>query len=56
MGEEGIRDRVQVGEYRLRFKKAVITTGARPRIPEIPGLADAGYLTNETVFSLTNPS
>jgi pyruvate/2-oxoglutarate dehydrogenase complex dihydrolipoamide dehydrogenase (E3) component len=37
----------------LRFKRAVIATGARPAIPEIPGLEDAGYLTNETVFDLT---
>ncbi|WP_088892813.1 mercuric reductase [Leptolyngbya ohadii] len=37
----------------LRFKKAVITTGARASVPNIPGLKEAGYLTNETVFSLT---
>jgi pyruvate/2-oxoglutarate dehydrogenase complex dihydrolipoamide dehydrogenase (E3) component len=37
----------------LRFKKAVIATGARAAEPPIPGLAEAGYLTNETVFSLT---
>ena len=37
----------------LRFKKAVIATGARATRPDIPGLAEAGYLTNETVFSLT---
>ncbi|MEE8117524.1 MAG: mercuric reductase, partial [Gemmatimonadales bacterium] len=37
----------------LRFKKAVIATGGRPVAPPIEGLAEAGYLTNETVFSLT---
>lgn len=37
----------------LRFRKAVIATGARAATPSIPGLAEAGYLTNETVFSLT---
>jgi pyruvate/2-oxoglutarate dehydrogenase complex dihydrolipoamide dehydrogenase (E3) component len=37
----------------LRFKKAVIATGARAAAPSVPGLAEAGYLTNETVFSLT---
>ncbi|MFN8006782.1 MAG: mercuric reductase [Terriglobia bacterium] len=37
----------------LRFKKAVIATGARAVAPSIEGLADAGYLTNESVFSLT---
>lgn len=35
------------------FKKAVIATGARATRPRIPGLAEAGYLTSETVFSLT---
>src|SRR5436189_79705 len=34
-------------------KCAVITTGARPSPPPIPGLAEAGFLTNESVFSLT---
>ncbi len=37
----------------LRFKKAVIATGARATAPPIEGLAEAGYLTNETVFELT---
>ncbi|MBE9113823.1 mercuric reductase, partial [Nodosilinea sp. LEGE 07298] len=44
---------VQVGERRLPFKKAVIATGARAHRPSVPGLAEAGFLTNETVFSLT---
>jgi pyruvate/2-oxoglutarate dehydrogenase complex dihydrolipoamide dehydrogenase (E3) component len=46
-------DAVQVGDAVLRFRKAVIATGARPATPDIPGLADAGFLTNETIFSLT---
>jgi len=46
-------DTVEVGRKTLRFKKAVIATGARAAAPPIPGLAEAGYLTNETVFSLT---
>jgi pyruvate/2-oxoglutarate dehydrogenase complex dihydrolipoamide dehydrogenase (E3) component len=37
----------------LRFKKAMIATGSRPDVPSLPGLAEAGYLTNETVFDLT---
>jgi pyruvate/2-oxoglutarate dehydrogenase complex dihydrolipoamide dehydrogenase (E3) component len=44
---------VRVGNSLLKFKKAVIATGARAAVPEIPGLSEAGYLTNETVFSLT---
>jgi pyruvate/2-oxoglutarate dehydrogenase complex dihydrolipoamide dehydrogenase (E3) component len=37
----------------LRFKKAVIATGARAARLPIEGIEEAGYLTNETVFSLT---
>ena len=47
------RDTVEVGGTTLRFKKAVIATGGRAVRPAIPGLAEAGYLTNESVFSLT---
>ena len=36
----------------LHFRRALIATGARQIIPAIPGLAEAGYLTNDTVFSL----
>jgi pyruvate/2-oxoglutarate dehydrogenase complex dihydrolipoamide dehydrogenase (E3) component len=45
-------DSVTVEGQVLKFKKAVIATGARAAIPEIPGLVETGYLTNETVFSL----
>lgn len=47
------RDTIEVDGKTLRFSKAVIATGARAAAPPIPGLAEAGYLTNETVFSLT---
>ncbi len=46
-------DTVDVAGEKLRFKKALIATGARPMTPPIPGLAEAGYLTNENVFNLT---
>jgi pyruvate/2-oxoglutarate dehydrogenase complex dihydrolipoamide dehydrogenase (E3) component len=46
-------DVVAVGDARLRFRRAVIATGARAATPPIEGLAEAGYLTNETVFTLT---
>src|SRR5438874_8589237 len=46
-------DTIQVAGKTLRFKRAVIATGARALQPPIPGLAEAGYLTNETVFNLT---
>ncbi len=44
---------LKVDEKILNYKKAVISTGARPSFPPIPGLSDVGFLTNETVFSLT---
>lgn len=47
------RDSVEVAGKRLSFARAAICTGARAVAPPIPGLAQAGYLTNETVFSLT---
>ena len=43
---------VEVGGQRLDFRRAVIATGARPAEPQIEGLAELGFLTNETVFSL----
>ena len=46
-------DSLEVEGKRLRFKRAVIATGARAGVPPIDGLADAGYLTHETVFNLT---
>ncbi len=44
---------VTVEGQNLRFRRAVIATGTRPAVPAIPGLAESGYLTNETIFSLT---
>ncbi|MBH0178246.1 MAG: mercuric reductase [Nitrospira sp.] len=41
------------GNRTLTFTKATICTGARAAAPPTPGLKEAGYLTNETVFSLT---
>ena len=46
-------DTIEVTGKTLRFKKAAICTGARAGAPPIPGLEEAGYLTNETLFSLT---
>jgi pyruvate/2-oxoglutarate dehydrogenase complex dihydrolipoamide dehydrogenase (E3) component len=43
---------VSVAGTVLRFKKALIATGAHPLAPTIAGLAEAGYWTNENVFSL----
>jgi pyruvate/2-oxoglutarate dehydrogenase complex dihydrolipoamide dehydrogenase (E3) component len=45
--------KVIVGDQTLEYKKAVIASGARAIALPIDGLAEAGYLDNETVFSLT---
>ena len=47
------RDVLTMDDARLRFGKALIATGARPDTPSIPGLAEAGYLTNKKLFDLT---
>jgi pyruvate/2-oxoglutarate dehydrogenase complex dihydrolipoamide dehydrogenase (E3) component len=44
---------IEVDGTQLKFKRAVIATGARAEAPPINGLNDVHYLTNETVFSLT---
>nr|XP_061804804.1 mercuric reductase-like [Nerophis lumbriciformis] len=46
-------DALEVDGQRLHFRRAVIATGARAAAPPIPGLAEVDYLTNESVFSLT---
>ncbi len=55
LGRGTFRDKksVKVNGQILNFRKAVIATGARAYEPPIEGLQEAGYLTNETVFSLT---
>ncbi|WP_353267820.1 mercuric reductase [Gemmatimonas sp.] len=46
-------DAVRVGTTDLRFRRAIIATGARAARPAIPGLADTPYDTNDSIFSLT---
>jgi pyruvate/2-oxoglutarate dehydrogenase complex dihydrolipoamide dehydrogenase (E3) component len=43
---------VLAGDTPLRFKKAIIATGARPRASDIPGLDQIGYLTSDSIFDL----
>jgi len=47
------RDVVEVGDARLRFRRALVATGTRAALLDVPGLAEAGYLTNESIFALT---
>ena len=44
---------VDVDGTTLRFHRAIIATGARAARPSLPGLEQAGYLTNENIFGLT---
>jgi pyruvate/2-oxoglutarate dehydrogenase complex dihydrolipoamide dehydrogenase (E3) component len=44
---------VVVDQERLPFRRAVIATGGRPAAPPVLGLDAVPFLTNETVFSLT---
>ncbi len=44
---------LEVAGTQLEFRRAVIATGGRAAEPPIKGLKETGYLTNETVFSLT---
>lgn len=46
-------DQVTVKGAALRFRKALIATGARALVPDLPGLKEAGFHTNETIFGLT---
>ncbi len=44
---------LKVDDILLPFKRAVITTGAKAVVPEIPGLETGDFLTHETIFNLT---
>ena len=44
---------IEVNGVRIGARRFVLATGSGPQVPPIPGLAEAGYLTNETVFDLT---
>ena len=44
---------LEVDGATLHFAKAVIATGGTAAIPNIPGLADVPYLTNNSIFNLT---
>src|SRR5918997_1072216 len=43
---------VDVDGRRLRTRYVLVCTGSRPGEPDVPGLAEAGYLTSESVFEL----
>lgn len=43
---------IVVGDNRLKADKIIIATGSRPLIPDIDGLENGPFLTNETIFDL----
>lgn len=47
------RDTVEANGQRIKARRFIVATGSRAAVPPIPGLADAGYLTNESIFELT---
>jgi mercuric reductase len=53
-GEAGFADArtLEVDGRRIQARAFLIATGARPAVPEIPGLSEAGYLTSTTALAL----
>jgi pyruvate/2-oxoglutarate dehydrogenase complex dihydrolipoamide dehydrogenase (E3) component len=45
---------VEAGGQRIRARRFVIATGSHPMIPQVSGLNDLPYLTNETIFAQTS--
>jgi pyruvate/2-oxoglutarate dehydrogenase complex dihydrolipoamide dehydrogenase (E3) component len=54
-GHAKFKDRrtVAVGDIEVRARRFVIATGSTSALPPIPGIDEGPYLTNETVFDLT---
>ncbi|UAK73619.1 FAD-dependent oxidoreductase [Aeromonas enteropelogenes] len=46
---------VDVNGRRLTTRHVVIATGARPLVPDLPGLGDVPYLTSDTLWQLRTP-
>lgn len=44
--------RILVAGETISARNIVIATGSRPAVPGIPGLADSGYQTSETIFEI----
>jgi pyruvate/2-oxoglutarate dehydrogenase complex dihydrolipoamide dehydrogenase (E3) component len=46
------RHLLQVGDQQLLGRQFILATGSHPAVPDIPGLVEAGFLTNQTLFTL----
>lgn len=46
---------IEAGDLRIRARRFVIATGSSPDIPNIPGLDNIAFFTNETIFDNARP-
>ncbi len=53
---EFVGDRkIRIGDQTITAPRIFIASGSRPLVPHIPGLAEAGYIDNVSVLSITHP-
>lgn len=43
---------IQAGQHTITAKRFVVATGSKPFVPNIPGIDNVEFLTNETIFNL----
>ncbi|MDF1542296.1 MAG: FAD-dependent oxidoreductase [Anaerosomatales bacterium] len=43
---------LRVGEQTFTASRFILATGSRPRVPDVAGLAEAGYLDNQSIWDL----
>ena len=48
------RQEVEAAGQRIRARRFVVATGSAAAMPPVPGLGEVPYLTNETIFGLTD--
>lgn len=54
VGPHEVELRVEDGPTRrVTFRYGIIATGSQPAVPDIPGLTDGPFLTNDTLFDLS---
>jgi pyruvate/2-oxoglutarate dehydrogenase complex dihydrolipoamide dehydrogenase (E3) component len=47
--------RARAGDHEIAARRFVVATGSRPAVPEIAGLGELPYFTNETIFANRQP-